>query len=72
MLSVACPKPLLVSEKTNDPNCGVAFVKFEDRRDLERAEQEVVKGHISFDGNPVRLQKSLPRYWPTEQTRRYY
>ena len=39
---VSCPKPLKVTERPREPNVGVAFVRFDDRRDLDVALADLV------------------------------
>lgn len=72
VLSVSCPKPILVVEKVSTPNCGVCWVKFEDKRDMAKAHHAILQGLVSFDGQIAEAISSKPRYWPTEETRRYY
>lgn len=69
---MTCPKPILVVEKVSTANNGVAWVKFEDQRDMQRALRDIEDGRVVFDGSVVTAKASLPRYWPTESTRRYY
>lgn len=72
MLSVSCPRPILVALKTNDNNCGTAWVKYNDRRDMEIALEAIEQERVVVDGRVLMAKYHLPRYWPTEDTRRYY
>lgn len=72
VLSVSCPKPRLCSLRSNDENNGVAIIIFADQRDLQAATVAVQAKEVKFDGQAPTVQTRLPRYWPTESTRRYY
>lgn len=72
VLSVSCPKPILVVEKVADANCGVCWVKYEDKRDMDKAYDAICKGQVVLDGRIAEAEKKQPHYWPTEHTRRYY
>jgi hypothetical protein len=72
VLSVSCPKPILVIDKISTPNGGVCWVKFEDRRDMDKAHQAILQGQVILDGRVAEAKALFPRYWPTEETRRYY
>lgn len=72
VVDVSCPKPLVVTQQTKDPNCGYAFVRFSDPRDRHLAIRDLGAGKVVFDGQVLRGKEILPSFWPTEQTRRYY
>jgi hypothetical protein len=69
---VSCPKPLIVTQQTKDPNCGFAFIRFRDTRDREAAFTEVTEGRIQFNQQSIKGKILLPSFWPREETRRYY
>jgi len=72
VLDVCCPKPLQVNLRPREPNVGYAFVRFDDKRDLEVALNDVNAEKVSFHGHISKGELLLPSYWPTERTRRYY
>ena len=69
---MSCPKTLLVTERPRDPNVGVAFVRFDDRRDLDVALADLTAAKITFDGQIIKGEMLRPGCWPTNQSRRYY
>ena len=69
---VSCPKSLLVTQRSKYPNNGVAFLRFDDKRDLDKAFIDIKNGYIVFDGMVIQGEHILPPIWPTEKTRRYY
>jgi len=69
---VTCPKPLLVIERTNKPNCGFAFVRYKNRLHLENALEAVKSLSITIDNQTIFGESLVPPFWPTEKTRRYY
>ena len=69
---VTCPKPLLVNEKTNKPNCGFAFVRYRDRNHLEKAYEDLKNRNIAIKNQTIFGECLLPSFWPTDKTRRYY
>jgi hypothetical protein len=74
VISVSCPKPLVVTQQTKDPNCGFAFIRYQDPRDLKAALFAIdsEKG-VSFDGvHRIKGKEVTPSFWPTEASRRYY
>lgn len=72
IVSVNCPKPLIVTQQTKDPNCGFGFVRFQDPRDRQNAFDEISKGNIKFRDQSIKGKIILPSFWPTQETRRYY
>ena len=67
-----CPKPLVVAQQIKDENDGVAFIRFEDRRDRDAALQDANAGKIAVRGKVVSGKDIVPGYWPRENTRRDY
>lgn len=72
IVDVSCPKPLVVTQQTKDPNCGFAFVRFSDQRDRTDAFHAIQNGKVQFSGQSIKAKELLPSFWPTEKTRRYY
>lgn len=72
VMDVKCPKPLQVNLRVADPNCGYAFVRYKDKRDLDDALADIKAGKVSFYGVTITGDYVAPIYWPTENTRRYY
>lgn len=70
--AVTCPTPMLILEFTGDPNDGFAFVRYEDKRDLDRAFGAIERGDVVIDGFTVTGKVIPPRFWPNDKSRRYY
>lgn len=70
--SVNCPKPLIIAQRVNDPNCGSAFVRFFDRRDADCALADLKEGKVVIRGKALEGKFILPPYWPSQASRRYY
>ncbi len=69
---VSCPKPLIVTERPKEPNCGYGFVRFEDKRDRTKAMKDIEAGLIQFNGRAITGKELKPEFWPRAETRRYY
>lgn len=63
---------MVVTQQIKDENDGVAFIRFEDRRDRDAALRDVTEGKIVFRGKIITGKEIIPGYWPREGTRRYY
>ena len=69
---VSCPKPVIVTEQTKDPNMGHAFIRYVDRRDLAKAASDIADQKLIIDGCVIQGEIIQPSHWPTDKTRRYY
>jgi hypothetical protein len=69
---VHSPRPTIVTQQTNEANCGHAFIRYKDKRDLMKARKELDEGRIEIDGCVLHGETQNPSYWPTEKTRRFY
>mmetsp|Transcript_23924 Transcript_23924/g.54102 ORF Transcript_23924/g.54102 Transcript_23924/m.54102 type:complete len:312 (+) Transcript_23924:51-986(+) len=69
---VHSPRPTIVTQQTNEANCGHAFIRYKDKRDLMKARKELDEGRIEIDGCVLHGETQNPSHWPTEKTRRFY
>jgi len=66
------PKPLQVEKRPKEPNIGIGFVRFEDKRDVESALRDINRGGVELEGVVLRGEYAPPQFWPSERTRRYF
>ena len=66
------PKPLQISIRPKGPNMGYGFVRFIDKRDLDKALRDIQERNIIIDGSTLEGEYVTPQYWPSDKTRRYY
>ena len=61
-----------VNLRVEDPNVGIAFIRFNDKRDMKDALQAMKEGKIEFDGMITKGEHVPPLHWPNDKSRRYY
>lgn len=72
---IACvffPKPLQIALRPKDPNMGYGFVRFHDKRDVDKALNDIHNGLVEISGQKIEGEYVPPQYWPSDKTRRFY